>query len=514
MKYTRVKAVTCALTASVIIFGSAAHTNASGVSYDLPAAGVGLVLDEGSSLSSVQEEASQSEQTAEAVQEAQEAPAVTSEDIEAGATGVGEAAIDTEVVSHVQEQQVEAAIDNGVGVASVLNAAAPETAPAADNAPAASDTEVALTAGVEAAVNVLPAPAAEAIVEPVDPAAVQAAADSTPAEQPEKEQTSGGNDPEPDSQQPSETASEQDTTEKQTESEQESASETESTKESASGNETESATEETSSESESESSTEETSSESESESSTEETSSENESESSTEETSSGNETESATEELPSESESESATEELPSESETESSVEQLPAESQTEIASQQPSESTAETAGTGEAATEESTEAAPAETESSTEQTASESVTAESDAQSETVQAASAAASHTAVSSAGSSVAEFALQFVGNPYEYGGTSLTNGADCSGFVMSVYENFGVSLPHSSSADRNVGTEVEGGLSNAQPGDIVCYSGHVGIYIGNGQIVHASTEETGIKVSDADYRTPITVRRIFN
>ena len=506
MKYTRVKAVTCALTASVIIFGSAAHTNASGVSYDLPAAGVGLVLDEGSSLSSVQEEASQSEQTAEAVQEAQEAPAVTSEDIEAGATGVGEAAIDTEVVSHVQEQQVEAAIDNGVGVASVLNAAAPETAPAADNAPAASDTEVALTAGVEAAVNVLPAPAAEAIVEPVDPAAVQAAADSTPAEQPEKEQTSGGNDPEPDSQQPSETASEQDTTEKQTESEQESASETESTKESASGNETESATEETSSESESESSTEETSSESESESSTEETSSENESESSTEETSSGNETESATEELPSESESESATEELPSESETESSVEQLPAESQTETASQQPSESTA--------ATEESTEAAPVETESSTEQTVSESVAAETAAQSETVQAASAAASHTAVSSAGSSVAEFALQFVGNPYEYGGTSLTNGADCSGFVMSVYENFGVSLPHSSSADRNVGTEVAGGLSSAQPGDIVCYSGHVGIYIGNGQIVHASTEETGIKVSDADYRTPITVRRIFN
>ncbi len=475
MKYTRVKAVTCALTASVIIFGSAAHTNASGVSYDLPAAGVGLVLDEGSSLSSVQEEASQSEQTAEAVQEAQEAPAVTSEDIEAGATGVGEAAIDTEVVSHVQEQQVEAAIDNGVGVASVLNAAAPETAPAADNAPAASDTEVALTAGVEAVVNVLPAPAAEAIVEPVDPAAVQAAADSTPAEQPEKEQTSGGNDPEPDSQQPSETASEQDTTEKQTESEQESASETESTKESASGNETESATEETSSESESESSTEETSSE---------------------------------------SESESATEELPSESETESSVEQLPAESQTETASQQPTESTAETAGTGEAATEESTAAAPVETESSTEQTVSESVAAETAAQSETVQAASAAASHTAVSSAGSSVAEFALQFVGNPYEYGGTSLTNGADCSGFVMSVYENFGVSLPHSSSADRNVGTEVAGGLSSAQPGDIVCYSGHVGIYIGNGQIVHASTEETGIKVSDADYRTPITVRRIFN
>lgn len=177
MKYTRVKAVTCALTASVIIFGSAAHTNASGVSYDLPAAGVGLVLDEGSSLSSVQEEAVQEERTAETVQEAEEAPAVTSEDIESGMTGVGESAIDTEVVSHVQEQQVEAAIANGVGVASVLNAAAPETAPAA------SETEVALTAGVESAVNVLPS-AAAGIVEPVSLSALQNEADNTSSEQP------------------------------------------------------------------------------------------------------------------------------------------------------------------------------------------------------------------------------------------------------------------------------------------------------------------------------------------
>ena len=454
MKYTRVKAVTCALTASVIIFGSAAHTNASGVSYDLPAAGVGLVLDEGSSLSSVQEEAVQEERTAETVQEAEEAPAVTSEDIESGMTGVGESAIDTEVVSHVQEQQVEAAIANGVGVASVLNAAAPETAPAA------SETEVALTAGVESAVNVLPS-AAAGIVEPVSLSALQNEADNTSSEQP-KEQTSVGSDPEPVSEQPSETTSEQDTTEKQTESSQE-----------------------TSSESESESSTEETSSESEAESSTEETPSESGSESSTEETSS-------------ESESESSTEQTPSESTD-------PAE--TESASQQPSESTTETAGTGETATGSESTAV----ESSAEQPSSESAAA---AETESVQAASAAASHTTTSSAGSSVAEFALQFVGNPYEYGGTSLTNGADCSGFVMSVYENFGVSLPHSSSADRNVGTEVEGGLSSAQPGDIVCYSGHVGIYIGNGEIVHASTEETGIKVSDADYRTPITVRRIFN
>ena len=115
-------------------------------------------------------------------------------------------------------------------------------------------------------------------------------------------------------------------------------------------------------------------------------------------------------------------------------------------------------------------------------------------------------------SGTGAAVANYGLQFVGNPYVYGGTSLTNGADCSGFVMSVYKNFGVSLPHSSSADRNVGYDV-GGLANAQPGDIVCYSGHVAIYIGNGQIVHASTRKTGIIVSNATYRNPICVRRIF-
>lgn len=96
--------------------------------------------------------------------------------------------------------------------------------------------------------------------------------------------------------------------------------------------------------------------------------------------------------------------------------------------------------------------------------------------------------------SSGSDVVKFAMQFVGNPYVYGGTSLTNGADCSGFVMSVYNNFGVSLPHSSAADRNVGAAVNG-IENAQPGDIVCYSGHVGIYAGNGQLVHASTSKTG-------------------
>ncbi|MBQ8596601.1 MAG: C40 family peptidase [Lachnospiraceae bacterium] len=118
----------------------------------------------------------------------------------------------------------------------------------------------------------------------------------------------------------------------------------------------------------------------------------------------------------------------------------------------------------------------------------------------------------TSGSELGQAVADFACQFVGNPYVWGGTSLTNGADCSGFVMSVYANFGVSLPHSSAADRHVGSAVDG-LENAQPGDLVCYSGHVGIYIGGGQIVHASSAKTGIIISSASYRTPLSVRRIF-
>ena len=112
----------------------------------------------------------------------------------------------------------------------------------------------------------------------------------------------------------------------------------------------------------------------------------------------------------------------------------------------------------------------------------------------------------------GKAVAEYALQFVGNPYVWGGTSLTNGADCSGFVMSVYANFGVSLPHSSAADRKQGYAVDG-LENAQPGDLICYSGHVALYIGNGQIVHASSAKTGIIVSDVSYKKILAIRRIF-
>ena len=114
--------------------------------------------------------------------------------------------------------------------------------------------------------------------------------------------------------------------------------------------------------------------------------------------------------------------------------------------------------------------------------------------------------------STGADVASYALQFVGNPYVYGGTSLTNGTDCSGFVMSVYRQFGVSLPHSSRSQRGSGYGVS--QSEMQPGDIVCYSGHVGIYIGNGQIVHASNRRDGIKVSNVSYRALVAVRRIFS
>ena len=112
-----------------------------------------------------------------------------------------------------------------------------------------------------------------------------------------------------------------------------------------------------------------------------------------------------------------------------------------------------------------------------------------------TIESARSTAAASQGSEMGKSVIDYATQFVGNPYVWGGSSLTNGTDCSGFVMSVYDNFGVSLPHSSSALRSQGYDV-GGLSNAQPGDIVCYSGHVGLYVGNGQIVHASTSKTGL------------------
>lgn len=112
----------------------------------------------------------------------------------------------------------------------------------------------------------------------------------------------------------------------------------------------------------------------------------------------------------------------------------------------------------------------------------------------------------------GEDIVEYALQFVGNRYVYGGSSLTNGTDCSGFVMRVYEAFGFDLPRSSYYQRGAGYEVS--EDEMQPGDIICYRGHVAIYIGDGQIVHASNARDGIKITENyDYQRVITVRRIL-
>lgn len=455
MKYTRVKAVTCAITASAVIFGTAAmQASATGVSYELPAAGIGLTLDEGSSLTSVQEEADQSEKAAQTVQTAQESSEVTSVDIETGMTGAGESSIDAQVDSHIQEQQTEAAITNGIGVASVLDVV---EAPEAE----ASVSDVVLTIGEDAVLSGQATVQGEAlaqsktIVEPVDLKETQTAKSET-TQTPEQEQSSQAvNNSQEKESEPEKEESRESESQTETSSEEEPKKETESSAQTESSSE---ASSETKTEASSEATTE-TSSET-----TTESSSETTTETSTE----------TTTETTTETSSETTTETTTGTS----------TETTTETASQAPSETATESAAT-ETSSEASAEAAPA---------------------AETKSAAAAVSSH------GESVADFAVQFVGNPYVYGGTSLTNGADCSGFVMSVYKNFGVSLPHSSSADRNVGTDV-GGLENAQPGDIVCYTGHVGIYIGDGQIVHASTASTGIKISEADYRTPVAVRRVL-
>ena len=123
----------------------------------------------------------------------------------------------------------------------------------------------------------------------------------------------------------------------------------------------------------------------------------------------------------------------------------------------------------------------------------------------------SSSSSSSSASSNGQAVVSYASQFLGNPYVYGGTSLTNGTDCSGFVMGVYAHFGVGLSHSSSSMRGAGYGVS--VSDMQPGDIVCYSGHVGIYAGGGSIINAATESTGITYTNVNYAPILAVRRIF-
>ena len=132
-------------------------------------------------------------------------------------------------------------------------------------------------------------------------------------------------------------------------------------------------------------------------------------------------------------------------------------------------------------------------------------------AEAEAKRKAEAEAKRKALMEQGQSVVNYAKNFIGNPYVWGGTSLTNGADCSGFVKSVYAHFGIYLPRTSSSMRSVGRAVS--YSEILPGDIVCYSGHVGIYAGNGQIVNAIDSAHGIGMSSATYANIITIRRMF-
>ena len=113
-------------------------------------------------------------------------------------------------------------------------------------------------------------------------------------------------------------------------------------------------------------------------------------------------------------------------------------------------------------------------------------------------------------------ISDYAKQFIGNPYVWGGTSLTNGADCSGFVLSIFSHYGISLPHSSRAQANCGTTIS--TSELLPGDLVFYGNgsginHVALYVGGGQVVHASNARVGITISSVNYRTPVKAVRLI-
>lgn len=178
----------------------------------------------------------------------------------------------------------------------------------------------------------------------------------------------------------------------------------------------------------------------------------------------------------------------------------------------------AEAAAAEEAAAQEAAEQAQAEAAAQAAADAAAQAEAEQEASQEVQETESteeSASSDSSASSVRQSVVNFALQFVGNPYVWGGTSLTNGADCSGFTQSVLANFGISIPRTAGAQSQSGTPVS--VSDVQPGDLLFYSGsgdygigHVSMYIGNGQVVHASNSSTGIIVSDMGYRTPTSAR----
>ena len=132
-------------------------------------------------------------------------------------------------------------------------------------------------------------------------------------------------------------------------------------------------------------------------------------------------------------------------------------------------------------------------------------------AQAEQAQAEQAQAAVSISGQNGQAVIDFAVQFIGNPYVWGGTSLTNGADCSGFVQSVYAHFGIQLPRTTWDMESVGIPVS--YEEALPGDIVLYDGHVGLYMGDGNIVNAMNEEQGIGICSATYANIITIRRVL-
>ncbi len=183
------------------------------------------------------------------------------------------------------------------------------------------------------------------------------------------------------------------------------------------------------------------------------------------------------------------------------------ATSETTTASETATETTTTEAAQTEAAQTEAAQTEAAQTE------AAQTETAATEAQTE----AAATTSTSSSSSTGQAIANYAVQFVGNPYVYGGTSLTNGADCSGFTQSVFAHFGISISRTAASQACGGTSVS--LSDIQPGDLLFYSnggsiGHVALYIGNGQIVHASTSSTGIIISNYNYRTPVCARRYWS